>query len=61
MVALADTRLEPDLEDLLWSTVTVFDRAIDRIKRELDDNKQAQQRSQRNREAARSNPLSWNG
>ena len=29
VVALADTRLEPDLEDLLWSTVNVFHRAID--------------------------------
>ena len=40
---LSDTRLEPDLEDLLWSTVNLFHRAIDRIERELDDNEQAQQ------------------
>ena len=44
---LTDTRLEPDLEDLLWSTVNLFHRAVDRIERELDDNEQAQQRSQR--------------
>ncbi len=44
---LADTRLEPDLEDLLWSTVNLFHRAVDRIERELDDNERAQQRSQR--------------
>ena len=44
---LGDTRLEPDLEDLLWSTVNLFHRAVDRIERELDDNEQAQQRSQR--------------
>jgi hypothetical protein len=44
---LSDTRLEPDLEDLLWSTVNLFHRAVDRIERELDDNEQAQQRSQR--------------
>ncbi|WP_445219666.1 DUF2493 domain-containing protein [Bradyrhizobium sp. Pa8] len=44
---LNDTRLEPDLEDLLWSTVNVFHRAADRIERELDANEQAQQRSQR--------------
>jgi len=44
---LSDTRLEPDLEDLLWSTVNLFHRAADRIERELDDNEQAQQRSQR--------------
>jgi hypothetical protein len=46
VAALSDTRLEPDLEDLLWSTVNVFHRAIDRIERELDDNEQAQRRSQ---------------
>jgi hypothetical protein len=44
---LTDTRLEPDLEDLLWSTVNLFHRAVDRIERELDDNEQSQQRSQR--------------
>ena len=44
---LSDTRLEPDLEDLLWSTVNLFHRAIDRIERELDDNEQAQRSSQR--------------
>ena len=47
VVALSDTRLEPDLEDLLWSTVNVFHRAIERIERELDDNEFAQQRAQR--------------
>jgi hypothetical protein len=44
---LGDTRLEPDLEDLLWSAVNLFHRAVDRIERELDDNEQAQRRSQR--------------
>lgn len=43
---LEDTRLEPDLEGLLWSTVNVFQRAVDRIERDLDDNEQAQRRSQ---------------
>jgi hypothetical protein len=32
---------------LLWSTVNLFHRAVDRIEREVDDNEQAQQRSQR--------------
>ena len=50
--ALADTRLEPDLEDLLWSTVNLFHRAIDRIERELDDNEQAQQRRQREQDGS---------
>jgi uncharacterized protein YicC (UPF0701 family) len=44
---LSDTRLEPDLEDLLWSTVNVFQRAVERIERELDGNEQSQRRSQR--------------
>jgi hypothetical protein len=29
--ALSDTRLEPDLGDLLWSTVNLFHRAVERI------------------------------
>ncbi len=43
---LEDTRLEPDLDDLLWSAVNVFHRAAGRIERELDNNEQAQRRSQ---------------
>lgn len=42
---LEETRLEPDLEDLLWSTANLFHRAAERIERELDDNEQAQRRS----------------
>lgn len=47
VATLSDTRLEPDLENLLWSTVNLFHRATGRIARELDDNEQAQQKSQR--------------
>src|SRR5882757_11376583 len=47
VATLSDTRLEPDLENLLWSTVNLFHRATSRIERELDDNEQAQQTSQR--------------
>lgn len=47
IVALQDTRLEPDLPDLLWSTVNLFQRAAERIDRQLDDNEQSQRRSQR--------------
>jgi hypothetical protein len=50
--ALSDTRLEPDLENLLWSTVNVFQRAIDRIERELDANEVAQQHSQREQDGS---------
>lgn len=52
IVTLEDTRLEPDLDDLLWSTVNVFHRATDRIVRELDDNEQAQRRSQREQDGS---------
>jgi hypothetical protein len=47
VATLNDTRLEPDLPDLLWSTVNLFHRAADRIGRQLDDNEQAQRKSQR--------------
>ncbi len=52
VVGLTDTRLEPDLEDLLWSTVNIFHRAVDRIERELDSNELAQQRSQREQDGS---------
>ena len=46
IVVLRDTRLEPDLDDLLWSAVNLFHRATTRIERELDGNEQAQRQSQ---------------
>lgn len=49
---LSDTRLEPDLEDLLWSTVNLFHRAADRVERELDSNEQAQRRSQKDQDGS---------
>ncbi|KTT73831.1 DUF2493 domain-containing protein [Sphingomonas sanguinis] len=49
---LEDTRLEPDLDDLLWSTVNLFHRATDRIERELDDNEQGQRRLQREQDGS---------
>src|SRR3546814_19381798 len=42
IVTLEATRLEPDLDDLLWSTVNLFHRAPDRLDRQPDDNAQAQ-------------------
>ena len=50
--ALCDTCLEPDLEDLLWSAVNLFHRRLTRIERELDDNEQAQRRSQREQDGS---------
>jgi len=49
---LSDTRLEPDLEDLLWSTTNLFHRAVERLERDLDDNEQAQHRSQREQDGS---------
>ena len=46
IATLSETRLEPDLDDLLWSTVNLFHRAADRVQRELDHNEDAQKRSQ---------------
>src|SRR5919201_1624223 len=52
IATLRDTRLEPDLEALLWSTVNLFHRAADRVQRELDDNEDAQKRSQKEQDGS---------
>ncbi len=52
VATLSGTRLEPDLEELLWSTVNLFHRAIARIERELDDNEQAQRRGQKEQDGS---------
>ena len=52
VATLSDTRLEPDLEELLWSTVNLFHRATARIERQLDDNEQAQRRSQKEQDGS---------
>lgn len=46
VATLSETRLEPDLDQLLWSAVNLFHRAADRAQRELDDNELAQRKSQ---------------
>ncbi|MGB3832251.1 MAG: DUF2493 domain-containing protein [Mesorhizobium sp.] len=46
VATLSGTRLEPDLDELLWGTVNLFHRAASRVERELDDNEQAQRRLQ---------------
>lgn len=43
---VTETRLEGDLDDLLWSVVNIFHRKAARIEAELDANEQAQRRSQ---------------
>ncbi len=52
IATMLDTRLEPDLEDLLWSVTNVFHRANGRIQRELDDNEDAQKQSQREQDGS---------
>lgn len=52
VTALTDTRLEPDLEDLLWGITNVLHRAAERVERQLDDNEQAQRRSQREQDGS---------
>lgn len=47
-----DTRLEPDLDDLLWGIVNVFHRAIARVERDLDDNEVKQKRLQREQDGS---------
>ena len=49
---LEDTRLEPDMEDLLWGLTNVFHRAAERVERELDDNEVAQKRGQREQDGS---------
>lgn len=43
---MADTRLDGDLDDVLWNLVNIFHRKIARLDRTLDDNEQAQRRGQ---------------
>jgi hypothetical protein len=52
VTSFTDTRMEPDLEDLLWSAVNIFHRAGDRVERELDSNEQAQKRSQKDQDGS---------
>jgi hypothetical protein len=49
---LGDTRLEPDLEDLLWSSVNLFHRAGERIQRELLRNEDAQRSGQQEQDGS---------
>jgi hypothetical protein len=49
---LADTRLDADLETLLWSTVNSFHRAAAQIQRTLDANEEAQKRSQKEQDGS---------
>ncbi|WMS43152.1 DUF2493 domain-containing protein [Acuticoccus sp. MNP-M23] len=52
IATMADTALDGELDDLLWSTVNMFHRATDRLERKLDDNEQAQKRGQREQDGS---------
>jgi len=47
-----DTRLEPDLTSLLWSTVNSFHMAAKRVEHELDKNEAAQKTSQKEQDGS---------
>jgi len=52
VATLGDTRMEPDLEEILWGQVNLFHRATARIERSLDDNEQAQRRLHREQDGS---------
>ncbi len=52
VATLSQTRLEPDLDNLLWSAVNLFHRAAGGIERELDINEQAQKRAQKEQDGS---------
>ncbi|GBQ30275.1 hypothetical protein AA13594_1674 [Gluconacetobacter azotocaptans DSM 13594] len=47
-----ETRLEPDLEELLWSAVNIFHRMVGQVERELDRNEVAQKRGQQEQDGS---------
>ena len=49
---MADTSLDFDLDEILWSTVNTFHRAVERIETKLDDNEQAQKHLQREQDGS---------
>ena len=52
VATLSDTRLEGDLESLLWSLVFLFHRHVGVIERALDRNEQDQRKSQRDQDGS---------
>ncbi len=52
IACLGDTRLEPELEELLWAFTNTFHRAAEKVDRKLDANELAQQRSQREQDGS---------
>jgi len=52
VATLSDTRLEADLQQLLWSLTNVFHLSLGRIDRALDRNESDQRRSQRDQDGS---------
>jgi hypothetical protein len=52
VATLDDTRVEPDLDGLLWSAVHLFHRGAERVERLLDANEQDQRTSQRDQDGS---------
>ena len=52
VATLSDTRLEPDLDDLLWAQVNLYHRAAERVARELDANEDAQKQAQKEQDGS---------
>jgi hypothetical protein len=48
----SDTRLEPDLPDILWHITDVFHRKSDRVQRQADDNEMKQRSSQKDQDGS---------
>ncbi len=59
IVTLGETRLEPDLEELLWSSVNLFHRAVSRIERELTTTSRRSGAGRKNRTAPKSARSNW--
>lgn len=52
VATLQDTRLEPDLDDLIWQTVNLFHRATLRLERLLDGNEADQRRAREDQDGS---------
>jgi len=52
VATLSDTRLEGDLQELLWSLTSVFHFSLQRVDRALDRNECEQRRSQRDQDGS---------
>ena len=56
---MADTSLDFDLDEILWSTVNTFHRSVERINANSTITSKPRNAFSANRMAVRSNPSSW--